>query len=174
MQPIGLFLLILFLLLLLVAFLYQIVTLPPHLAVPTPPPEPAPALALPASLVGRAPPAPRPAGVTGQLGDAGYQARHTPAALPRRPPPTASRQPWGPAAALILSLAGLTVALAGGWLFYSRGAGAGPCSSRAAEVCSGGYVLLTDTQVLGAVICVAGIITVLTGLYLALRERPRR
>jgi len=170
MQPIGLFLLILFLLLLLVAFLYQIVTLPPHLAVPTPP-EPAPALALPAS---RAPPAPRPAGVTGQLGDAGYQARHTPAALPRRPPPTASRQPWGPAAALILSLAGLTVALAGGWLFYSRGAGAGPCSSRAAEVCSGGYVLLTDTQVLGAVICVAGIITVLTGLYLALRERPRR
>jgi hypothetical protein len=46
--------------------------------------------------------------------------------------------------------------------------------NRAAVVCSGGYVLLTDTQVVGGVICLAGIIAVFAGLYLALRERPKR
>ena len=80
---------------LLVAFLYKIVTLPQELSVPTPPPEPPPEpdpsapreLAPPARPLWQAPAAPLPAGAAGQPGDAGYRARHTPAAVPRRSPP---------------------------------------------------------------------------------------
>jgi hypothetical protein len=52
--------------------------------------------------------------------------------------------------------------------------GTGACRHRAAAVCSQGYVLFTDAQILGGVICLAGIIIACAGLYLALRERPRR
>jgi len=168
---------------LLVAFLYKIITLPPELSVPTPPPEPPPEpdppapreLAPPARPLWQAPAAPLPAGAAGQPGDAGYRARHTPAAVPRRSPPQASRrQPWGPAAGWVLAIAGLTVALAGGWLFSRAGVGTGACRHRAAVVCSQGYVLFTDGQILGGSICLAGIIIALAGLYLALRERPRQ
>jgi hypothetical protein len=79
----------------LVVFLYKIVTLPQELAVPTPPPEPPPdlgapappELAPPARPLWRAPAAPLPAGAAGQPGEAGYAARHAPAAVPRRSPP---------------------------------------------------------------------------------------
>ena len=84
------------------------------------------------------------------------------------------RQPWGPAAGWVLALAGLTVVLAGGWLFSRAGVGAGACRNRAAAVWSQGYVLFTDGQILGGVICLAGIIIAFAGLYQALRERPRR
>jgi hypothetical protein len=80
----------------------------------------------------------------------------------------------GPAAGWVLAIAGLTVALAGGWLFSRAGVGTGACRNRAAAVCSQGYVLFTDAQILGGVICLAGIIIACAGLYLALRERPRR
>jgi hypothetical protein len=163
------------LLALLVAFLYQIITLPQELAVPTPPPEPPPEPEPPARPLWQAPAAPLPAAAAGQPDDAGYRARHTPAAVARRTlAPASRRQPWGPAAGWVLALAGLTVALAGGWLFSRAGVGTGACRNRAAAVCSQGYVLFTDGQILGAVICLAGIIIALAGLYLALRERPRR
>jgi hypothetical protein len=80
----------------------------------------------------------------------------------------------GPAAGWVLALAGLTIALAGGWLFSRAGVGTGACRHRAAAVCSQGYVLFTDAQILGGAICLAGIIVALAGLYLALRERARR
>ena len=167
------------LLALLVAFLYKIITLPPELAVPVPPSEPLPELDPPRPPNWRPAPArsagpPRPAARRRrrQPGAAGYQARHAPAAAPRRsPPPASRRQPWGPAAGWVLASTGLTVALAGGWLFSRAGVGTGACRHRAAAACSQGYVLFTGAQILGGVICLAGIIIALAGLYQALRER---
>ncbi len=175
MEDAGLFWFLLVLVLLLVAFVYQIVTLPPHLAVPAPPPQPPPELEPPAASpelersarpLWRAPARP---------GEAGYQAPHTPAAVARRSPPgPPAASGGGPAAGWTLAIAGLTIALAGGWLFSRAGVGTGTCSHHAAVACSQGYVLFTDAQVLGGAICLTGIIAVLAGLYLALRDRPRR
>jgi hypothetical protein len=174
MEDAGLFWFLLVLVLLLVAFVYQIVTLPPHLAVPAPPPEPPPELEPPAASPELEPSARPLWRAPARPGEAGYQAPHTPRGGGPQVPARGLRPPAvGPAAGWTLAIAGLTIALAGGWLFHRAGVGTGTCSHHAAVACSQGYVLFTDAQVLGGAICLAGIIAALAGLYLALRDRPR-
>ena len=64
----------------------------------------------------------------------------------------------------ILVIAGLAIAVTGGWLWLHTGP--------AAKVCSQGFVLLTATQLLGAAIALAGCALAITALVLALRQRP--
>ena len=64
----------------------------------------------------------------------------------------------------ILVIAGLAIAVTGGWLWLHTGP--------AAKVCSAGFVLLTATQLLGAAIALAGGALALTTLVLSLRQRP--
>jgi hypothetical protein len=130
----GLFLIVVLMTLLLVMFLYAVIEAPLEDAVPaeapvlnTPvlaPPAPAPALPV------RRPQAPVfPAGAAGQSGDAGYAARHTTAAVPLiSPPEVSSGPPWGPVSGPVLAIAGLAIAVIGGWMFRSTGHAATVCS----------------------------------------------
>ena len=118
--------------LLLMMFLYAVVATPPEEATrsseepalepPTPPP-PAPAPALAA----RRPQAPTSLAGAARRPGAGYAARHAPAAVPAiSPPKVTSRPRRGSALALILVIAGLAMAVIGGWLLLSKGHAA-PC-----------------------------------------------
>jgi hypothetical protein len=80
-----------------------------------------------------------PADGLGQPGGAGYAARHTPAAVPVISPPKASSSPpRRPGAALMLVIAGLAIAVIGGWLFLRTGQAPTACSHQAAAICSDG------------------------------------
>jgi len=160
--------------LLLMMFLYAVVATPPEEATrsseepalepPTPPP-PAPAPALAA----RRPQAPTSLAGAARRPGAGYAARHAPAAVPAiSPPKVTSRPRRGSALALILVIAGLAMAVIGGWLLLSKGHAA-PCLHQAAAICSQGFVLLTAIQLTGAAIALAGLILVFTAIFLALR-----
>ena len=52
----------------------------------------------------------------------------------------------------VLLIAGLTMAVIGGWLFLGTHHGATACSHQAAALCLQGFVLLTATQLLGGAI----------------------
>jgi hypothetical protein len=166
--------------LLLVLFLYAVVVARPEDDVPG---EAAAPESLPVIPVARTPPAPAsalparqpqalvpPAGGVGQHGGAGYAARHSPAAAPVISPPKA---PSGPrrrrGSALMLVIAGLAIAVIGGWLLLRTGQGVTACSHQVAAICSEGFAVLTGTQVLGGALVVAGIALFFTALYLALR-----
>jgi hypothetical protein len=82
-------------------------------------------------------------------------------------PKVTSRPRRGSALALILVLAGLAMAVIGGWLLLSRGHAA-PCLHQAAAICSQGFVLLTAIQLTGAAIALAGFILVFTAIFVAL------
>jgi hypothetical protein len=84
------------------------------------------------------------------------------------PPKVTSRPRRGSALALILVIAGLAMAVIGGWLLLSKGHAA-PCLRQAAAICSQGFVLLTAIQLTGAAIALAGLILVFTAIFLALR-----
>ncbi len=165
--------------LLLVLFLYAVVVARPEDAVPaeasaleslapTPVARPSPAQAplpvrRPQALV-------PPAGGLGQRGGAEYAARHTPAAVPVISPPKASSSPpRRPVSALLLVIAGLAIAVIGGWLFLRTPPGAMPCSHQGAAICLRGFVVLTATQVLGGAMVLAGIALLFTALYRVLR-----
>jgi len=175
-----LFWLVVVLTLLLVLFVYAVVVAGPEddvpaeasapeslTVAPVAPTPPAPASALPA----RRPQARAPsAGGAGQHGGAGYAARHTPAAAPVISPPKVHSGPRRrPVRALLLVIAGLAIAVIGGWLLLRIPAGAVPCSHQAAAICSDGSVMLTGTQVLGGALVLAGIALFFTALYRALR-----
>jgi hypothetical protein len=171
----GLFWFVILLTLLLLMFICAVIATPPEDAVRTEPPTlnapapppPAPAAALPA---GRPQALPSPAGAARRSGGAGYAARHTPAAAPAISRPKVSSGPaWRPVLASILVIAGLAMAVIGGWLLLSRGQTATPCSHHAVAVCLQGFVLFNATQLLGGAIAVAGIALVVTALLLALR-----
>ena len=75
-------------------------------------------------------------------------------------PPTRYVYPGAP----ILVIAGLAIAVTGGWLWLRTGP--------AAKVCSAGFVLLTATQLLGAAVALAGGALSITALVLSLRQHP--
>jgi len=127
---------------------------------------PAPASALPARRPQALVP---PAGGAGQHGGAGYPARHTPAAAPVTSRPKVHNGPRRPVSALMLVIAGLAIAVTGGWLLLRTGQGATACSHQVAAICSQGFVVLTGTQVLGGAMVLASIAVFFTALYLALR-----
>ena len=166
----GLFWFVIFLTLLLVMFIYAVIVTPPEDAVRTGPPTlntPAPPPPAPA---GRPQAHTSPAGAARQSGGADYAARHTPAAVPVISPPTASGGLlWRRVLASILVIAGLAMAVIGGWLFLGTHHGATACSHQAAALCLQGFVLLTATQLLGGAIALAGIALVFAALFLALR-----
>ena len=110
-----------------------------------------------------------PAGGAGQHGGAGYPARHTPAAAPVTSRPKVPNGPRRPVSALMLVIAGLAIAVTGGWLLLRTGQGATACSHQVAAICSQGFVVLTGTQVLGGAMVLASIAVFFTALYLALR-----
>ena len=161
--------------LLLVMFIYAAITAPPQGAAPAEPPAfewpapelPAPAPALPA---GRPlAPAP-PAGAAGLSGDAGYAARHAPAAAPVNAPAKVSSGPrWGPAGASILAIAGLATAVTGALMFIGPGQAVIACSHQAIAICLNGFVLLSATQLAGGVIALTGIGLMVTAIVVALR-----
>jgi len=166
--------------LLLVMFIYAVITAPPQGAAPAEPPAPGwpapelpgPAPALPAGW----PLAPAsPAGVTGLSGDAGYAARHAPAAAPVHSPANAASRPrWGPAGATILAIAGLATAVTGARMFIGPGQAAMACSHHAIAVCLDGFVLLSATQLAGGVIALTGIGLIVTAIVVALRLAASR
>ena len=122
---------------------------------------PAPASALPAR---------RPQALVPPAGRTGYAARHTPAAAPvisRLKVHSGPRR--RPVSALMLVIAGLAIAVTGGWLLLRTGQGATACSHQVAAICSQGFVVLTGTQVLGGAMVLASIAVFFTALYLALR-----
>ena len=69
----------------------------------------------------------------------------------------------------VLLIAGLTMAVIGGWLFLRTPPGAMPCSHQAAAICSQGFAVLTATQLLGGAIALAGIGLIVTAIVVALR-----
>jgi len=151
----GVLLLMLALLsLLLVTFIYEIVTT--HVA----------AVDAPTLARSAAPPAPAPA-----LPVRRPRARTSPAGgrpAPGTAPPGAARG-LRSRGAVGLTIGGLAALVIGGWLFLRIAHGAVACSSRAIEVCSQGFVLLTGTQLAGAAIAVAGVISVVVAIVLAQR-----
>ena len=70
--------------------------------------------------------------------------------------------------ASIVGIAGLAMAVIGGWRFLSTDIDAA-CPHQGAAACLQGYVLFTDAQLLGGAIALAGIALVFTALVLALR-----
>jgi hypothetical protein len=84
--------------------------------------------------------------------------------------PKASSGPrWGRVLAAILGIAGLPMAVIGGWLFLGARNAAEACSHRAVAVCLQGFVVLNATQLVGGGIALAGIVLVFTAIYMALR-----
>jgi hypothetical protein len=150
-----LFLALLLLVLLLAAFVYEIVTTP--LAAVD-----APTLVRTAA----AGPAPAPAPPVRQ---------QRAATLPTATGPSIGASPRGAAGRLqssgvaALTIAGLAAILIGGWLFLRIAHGAAVCAHQAFQVCSQGYVLLTGTQLAGGAIAVAGMVSVIIAIVLALR-----
>ena len=127
---------------LLAAFIYQIAT------------TPVPAVDAPMLLKSAAaPPAPAPPPPGRRRharpgpAAAGPAAATAPRGAPRR------RQSRSPA----LVTAGLAAVLIGGWLFLRIVHDGTGCSTRAIEICSQGFVLLTGTQLAGGAIVLAGI-----------------
>jgi hypothetical protein len=159
---------IIFLSLLLMAFTYEIITTPvaavdaPTLlksgAAPAPPAEAPPdrrrhAPAFPA----------RSGGQPGRTGDA---------ASPTRPVPRTSRGAagrLGPGSAAALVIGGLAAGIIGGWMLYRPARGGTACSPHAIQICSQGSVVLTGSQLAGAVIAVVGILVVVIAGILAAR-----
>jgi hypothetical protein len=84
------------------------------------------------------------------------------------PPKVTSRPRRGSALALILVLAGLAMAVIGGWLLLSRGHAA-PSIPQAAAIWSKRFVQLTAIQLTGAAIALAGLILVFTAIFVPLR-----
>ena len=157
--------------LLLVMFICAVITAPPQGAPPAEPPAlewpaPAPAPALPA---GRPLAPASPAGAVGLSADAGYAARHAPAAAPVTSPVKVSSGPrWGPGVS-ILAIAGLATAVTGARMFLGPGQAAMACSHQAIAVCLDGFVLLGATQLAGGVIALTGIGLMVTAIVVALR-----
>ena|SRR5437762_1517135 len=111
-----------------------------------------------------------PTGAVGLSGDAGYPARHTPAAAAViSPPKVSSGRRWGPVGAYILAIAGLAITVAGARMFLGTGHAVKACSHQAAAVCLQGFVLLDATQLLGGAIALAGIGLIVTAIVVALR-----
>lgn len=69
----------------------------------------------------------------------------------------------------ILGIAGLPMAVIGGWLFLGARKAAVTWSHRAVAVCLQGFVVLNATQLVGGGIALAGIVLVFTAIYMALR-----
>ena len=85
------------------------------------------------------------------------------------PPKASSGLGWGRVLAAILGIAGLPMAVIGGWLFLGARKAAVACSHRAVAVCLQGFVGLNATQLVGGGIALAGIVLVFTALYMARR-----
>jgi hypothetical protein len=155
-----LFLALLLLVLLLAAFVYEIVTTP--LAAVDAPTLVRTAAAGPAHAP--APPGPAPP-----------VRQQRAATLPTATGPSIGASPRGAAGRLqssgvaALTIAGLAAILIGGWLFLRIAHGAAVCAHQAFQVCSQGYVLLTGTQLAGGAIAVAGMVSVIIAIVLALR-----
>ena len=144
-----LFLTLVLLVLLLAVFIYQIAT------------TPLTAVDAPTVIKSAAPSAPAPAPPVRQ-----------PRVSAARPAPGGSserasrrRRSWSAA----LTIAGLAAITIGGWLFLHIAPGGTACSTRALEVCSQGFVLLTGTQLAGGAIAVAGIGSRVVAIVLAWR-----
>jgi len=163
--------------LLLVLFVYTVVVARPEDDVPAEASAPESLAVIP---VARTPPAPArhcrpgdhrpPCPPLVRPASTGYTARHTPAAVPVISPPKVSAgPPRQPMSARALVIAGLAIAVIGGWLLLRTGQGATACAHRAAAICSEGFVVLTATQVLGSAIILAGLALFFTALYRALR-----
>jgi len=158
---------------LLVMFLYAVIVAPPQSRVPTETPVPEPPAPPPGPPV-RRPQAPAfPAGTGGLATGAGFVAAQAAAPAPLPPPPEASSEPPLRRARAVgiagLAFAGVALAVTGGLLFRNTVQGAMACSHHTAAICMDGFVLLTGTQVLGAVIALAGITLFGTAVVLALR-----
>jgi hypothetical protein len=150
-----LFLMLALLALLLVTFIYQIVTTPVAAV-------DAPTLVRSAA----APPAPAPVLPARQPRAGTFPAGSRPARGTARPGAARGLRSRGAAG---LTIGGLAALVIGGWLFLRIAHGAVACSPRAIEVCSQGFVLLTGTQLAGAAIAVAGVVSVVVAIVLAQR-----
>jgi hypothetical protein len=158
---------------LLVMFLCAVIVAPPQGRAPTEAPVPEPPAPSPGPPA-RRPQAPAlPAGTGRPATGAGFVATQAAAPAPLPPPPEASSEPplqRARAAGIAgLALAGVALAVIGGPLFLRRVHGAMACSHHTAAICMDGFVLLTATQILGAVIALAGIALFVTAVTLALR-----
>jgi hypothetical protein len=68
-----------------------------------------------------------------------------------------------------LALAGVALAVIGGMVFRRPVPGGLACSHHAGAICMDGFVLVTGTQVAGAVTALAGIALLFTAVVLAVR-----
>jgi hypothetical protein len=106
----------------------------------------------------------RSAGQPGRTGDA--------AALRAGPAPRTSRREasrLGPGGAAVLAIGGLAAGIIGAWMLHRPARGATACSPHAIQICSQGSVVLTGSQLAGAVIAVVGIMVVVIAGVLAAR-----
>jgi hypothetical protein len=85
------------------------------------------------------------------------------------PPKVSTGPPRRPVRAWTLVIAGLAIAVVGGWLLVRTGRTVTACSHQVAAICSQGVVVLTGTQVLGVAMMLAGLALFFTALYRALR-----
>ena len=69
----------------------------------------------------------------------------------------------------VLAIGGLAAGIIGGWMLHRPARGATACSPHAIQICSQGSVVLTGSQLTGAVIAVAGILVVVIAGVLAAR-----
>jgi hypothetical protein len=158
---------------LLLMFLYAVIVAPPQGRDPTEAPVPEPPAPSPGPPL-RRPQAPAfPVGTGGEATGAGFVATQAAAPAPLPPPPEASSEPPLRRVRAVgiagLAFAGVALAVIGGLLFRYTVQGAMACSHYTAAICMDGFVLLTATQVLGAVIALAGIALLVTAVTLALR-----
>ena len=142
----ALFLMLVFLVTLLAAFIYEIITTP-LAAVDAP--------SLVRSVAAPVPVAPRRAATGTGPAHGAY------------PPGTSRRlQSW---MATALTIGGLAAVVIGGELFLRIAHGAAVCSQHAIQICSQGFVLLTGAQLAGGAIAMAGITALVIAIVLALR-----
>jgi hypothetical protein len=155
--------------LLLVMFIGAIIVAPPagpapaHAAAPDPSwPDPGPSAGQP-----YAPASP----ADGLAADAGPVVTHAAAPAPPPPKPSSEPPPRLPRAAGIagLAVAGVALTVIGAMVFRRPVPGGLACSHHTGALCMDGFVLVTGTQVAGAVTVLAGIALFFTAVVLAVR-----
>jgi hypothetical protein len=97
------------------------------------------------------------------------------------PPPSAEALPvprtsrreasgrLGPGGAAALAIGGLAAGIIGAWMLARPARGGTACSPHATEICSQGSIVLSGSQLTGAVIAVVGILVVVIAGVLAAR-----